>query len=121
MEKMNALYEKVAGDSELLEKFEAIMRDAEKAGEAATGEKLLSFAKDAGFEVTWDEVKAFFQELVEKSKEEMSEVELDMVAGGKSWGGKITIIASVFTFGLSCAGLALTSAGVKVDCGKFYE
>ena len=126
MGKMKELYEKVANDSALQAKFNAIINDAEKAGEAVTGEKLMAFAKDAGFEVTLDEMKEFFKELAEKSKDELSEVELDMVAGGKSVGGIFTVIGSVVTLGGSCAGIALASNDTRKytghdDCSNVYN
>ena len=39
MEKMKELYEKVAKDAALQAKLNAILKDAEQAGEAATGGK----------------------------------------------------------------------------------
>ncbi len=84
MSVMKELYDKVAADLTLQEKFLEIMDGAEDAAGDATGQKLVGFAKDAGFDVTLDEVKAFFQEMMAESKEgALSEAELDMVAGGK--------------------------------------
>lgn len=103
MDKMKELYEKVAKDSTLQENFAEIMSDAEKAGEATTGEKLKAFAKDAGFEISLDEMRAFFKELVETDKGQLSDFELDMVAGGKSENGRGNVIGSVVTLGISCA------------------
>ena len=54
MTKMKELYEKVANDSALQTKFYEIQGNAEKVGEKATGEKLISFAKDAGYDITLD-------------------------------------------------------------------
>ena len=113
MEKMKELYEKVAGDSKLQAKFNAILSEAEKAGEAGTGEKLTAFAKEIGYDVTLEEMQAFFKELAEKGKGQLSEAELDMVAGGKSIGGIFTIIGSVVTIGASCAGIAMASADIE--------
>jgi predicted ribosomally synthesized peptide with nif11-like leader len=80
MSKMKELYEKVAADSTLQDKFAAIMGGAEEAGKEATEEKLTAFARDAGYDVTLDEMRQFFKELEEA---ELSEADLDMVAGGK--------------------------------------
>ena len=99
MSKMKELYEKVAKDSALQAKFNAIMSDAEKTGEAATGEKLKAFAKEAGFEISLDEMKAFFKELTEKEKGELSDTELDMVAGGKDGGD---VANSIWSVGIGC-------------------
>jgi predicted ribosomally synthesized peptide with nif11-like leader len=103
MEKMKQLYEKVAADSSLQAKFNAILSDAEKAGEAVTGEKLAAFAKEAGFEVSLDEMKTFFKALAEKGEGELSDTELDMVAGGKSLSGIFHVFTSVASGGISCA------------------
>jgi predicted ribosomally synthesized peptide with nif11-like leader len=103
MDKMNQLYEKVAADSVLQAKFNAILSDAEKAGEAVTGEKLAAFAKEAGFVVTPEEMQAFFKKLSEKKEGELSDVELDMVAGGKSLSGIFHLFTSAATVGVSCA------------------
>lgn len=83
MEKMKELYQKVANDSELQAKFAEIMKDAEKAGVEAAKEKLTAFAKEAGFEVSIDDMKEFFAALSLKKEGTLSDVELDMVAGGK--------------------------------------
>lgn len=98
MSKMKELYEKVAADSTLQAKFAAIMKGAEEAGEEATNAKLEAFAKDAGAEVTLDEMRQFFKELAEPNKGELSDVELDMVAGGK--GEKVVISIAFFATGM---------------------
>ena len=65
MSKMKELYEKVAADSTLQDKFFAIIKAAEEAWEEATNAKLTAFAKNAGFDVTLDEMRQFFKELAE--------------------------------------------------------
>ena len=60
---MKELYEKVAADSTLQTKFFDIVKNAEQKGEEATSEKLIDFAKEAGYNITLDEIKAFFKEL----------------------------------------------------------
>ena len=79
MYKIKELYQKVAADNVLLEKFQAILKDAEAAGKKATEEKLIAFAKEAGYDVTIEEVQAFSAQ----SKGELNDDELDVVAGGK--------------------------------------
>lgn len=111
MEKMKQLYEKVAADSTLQEKFSKIMSEAETAGETATGEKLTAFAKEAGFDVTIEEVQDFFSKLSESEKGELSESELDMVAGGKSAMGFVNITFSVASLGVACAAGSITRTG----------
>jgi predicted ribosomally synthesized peptide with nif11-like leader len=82
MSKMKELYEKVAKDSALQAKFAEIMKEAAEAGEA-TKEKLIAFAKEAGYEVSFDEAQEFFKALSEKKEGDLSDADLDMVAGGK--------------------------------------
>lgn len=102
MEMMRELYEKVVSNGALQAKFNEILSDAENAGEAATGEKLVAFAKEAGYEVSLDEMRAFFKELTEKGSGELSNTELDMVAGGKSLTGIFHVFTSAASAGLSC-------------------
>jgi len=83
MSQMKELYGKVAGDSTLQAKFIEIMKGAEEAGEFATGEKLVAFAKETGHDVTLEEIQEYFKNLFEKKGETLSEEELDSVAGGK--------------------------------------
>lgn len=84
MSKMKELYDKVAADLTLQEKFLEIMGGAEDVAGDVTGQKLVDFAKDAGYDVTRDEMKDFFQDAMAESKEGvLSEADLDMVAGGK--------------------------------------
>lgn len=125
---MKKLYEKVAKDSALQAKFNAIVGDAEKAGEAATSEKLTAFAKEAGSEVSFDEMKAFFKELVEKEKGELSDSELDMVAGGKSLSGIFHVFTSVASVGVSCAvnsaseeTKSRSTDGILPDCKDYFS
>lgn len=107
MTRMKELYEKVANDSALQAKFYEIIKNADKAGEKETVEKLISFAKDAGYDVTLDEVKDFFSKLAEQAQGGLSETELDMVAGGKSDNGVAGIIVSICTLGTACAAVSL--------------
>ncbi len=95
---MKELYEKVAGDSALQAKFAEIMKEAEKDGEAVTKEKLVAFAKEAGYEVSFDEAQEFFKALSEKKEGALSDAELDSVAGGKLGDGSMT--NSVFLGGI---------------------
>ena len=106
MTQMKTLYEKVAADPSLQEKFNGILQDAEKAGEAETQNRLLSFAKEAGYEIGMDEMLEFFQNLAQAREGELSDLELDMVAGGKSTAETgYTIALSISTIGLGCSAL----------------
>lgn len=120
---MKELYEKVAGDSGLQEKFAGIMKDAEKAGEEAVKEKLTAFAKEAGYEVSFEEMQEFFRALSEKKEGELSDAELDSVAGGKSPTGVDNIGHSIFTLGTTCAfGSLYHLIGYGPEaCGKLFE
>jgi predicted ribosomally synthesized peptide with nif11-like leader len=121
MDKMKELYEKVAKDSALQAKFADIMKVAEEAGLESTKKKLAAFAKDAGFDVTLEEVQAFFKELSQKTEGELSDTELDMVAGGKSRSGKLATAISIVSAGVGCVILsadALTYAG---SCNKIFD
>jgi predicted ribosomally synthesized peptide with nif11-like leader len=107
MNKMKELYEKVAKDNALQAKFNAILSEAEKAGEEVTKQKLLAFAKEAGYEVSLDEMKDFFKGLTEANGE-LSDSELDQVAGGKTG---IGIALSIASLGIGCATI---SAAVQI-------
>ncbi|MDD3169012.1 MAG: Nif11 family protein [Eubacteriales bacterium] len=102
MDKMKQLYEKVAADSTLQAKFSQIMKEAEKAGQKETEAKLTAFAKEAGYAISLDEMRVYFQELAEQDKGLLSDAELDMVAGGKSFNGIGNTIGSVITLGITC-------------------
>ena len=106
MSQMKELYEKVAKDAGLQAKFAQITQEAEEAGKEATGEKLLAFAKEAGYEISLDEMSAFFQELAKENTGELSNLELDMVAGGKGEGAAILVGISILTFGIGCLAIS---------------
>jgi hypothetical protein len=84
------------------------MKDAEAAGKETTEAKLTAFAKEAGYDVALEELQTFFKELEENKKGELSDSELDMVAGGKSQGWYVTSIA---TLGIGCAIGSIMSMG----------
>jgi len=98
MLQMQELYEKVSKDEALQEKFARIMNAGKSNEETAKG--LIDFAKDAGFDIIMEEIQAFFKELSEKKEGEISEAELDSVAGGKGGGSvyisKSTLICPAF-------------------------
>ena len=115
MEKMKKLYEKVAKDSTLRTKFEEIMKNAVDAGPEKTGEELTAFAKGAGYEVSIEEIRDFFQSLTEQKESDLSDAELDAVAGGKTKEGSFVVFGSVVTYGVTCA---LMSAGAQLEDNK---
>ena len=109
MNQMNALYKKVAADNALQEKLVSAMKDASE-------EKLLAFAKEVGFDVTFADVKAF---AAQAKSGELSESELDMVAGGK--GDPFKIADSVLSLGISCAIDSAIYAIKRHDCGEYFN
>jgi hypothetical protein len=117
MGKMDELYQKVAGDPELQKKFFGILDETENLSAADSGAKLTAFAKDAGFEVGIGEAQVFFKNLVEGDKDQMSEAELDMVAGGKGggidWG---LIAAGTIMAGSIAGGVAGGGPAAGVGC-----
>ena len=84
MSKMNVLYERVSKDGVLQAKFNAILNNSVQEGEEATNLALLAFAKEAGFDISIEEMQEFFQNLSQPKEGELSDLELDMVAGGKN-------------------------------------
>lgn len=82
MSKIEEFFRKVVADITLQAKFLEITANAEKAGEDATNRKLSEFAKDVGYDITFEEMKEFFREMAEKEDGTLSDSELDTVAGG---------------------------------------
>ena len=107
MNQIQALYQKIAVDAELRQKLGKILSPAETESKEVTEKKLEAFAAEAGFAVTMNDLKAF---LGEAKKTELSESELDAVAGGKNPYGDVVIIESILTLGLACAMASLEHA-----------
>jgi predicted ribosomally synthesized peptide with nif11-like leader len=97
MKPMQELYDIVATDAKLQGQFYRILNEAKGESKEKTGEKLLHFAKDAGYEVSLEEIADFFKTLSEKTEEELSDAELDMVAGGKGQGVGKVIYGAVYS------------------------
>lgn len=116
MPKMQELFEKVSGDGALQEKFVQIMKDAEAAGKEETEAKLTAFAKEAGYGVNVEEMKDFFKGLAETHQNELSNAELDMVAGGKNLA---TISLSIFTLGIGCAVVSADAKKYNMSCDEY--
>ena len=125
MTQMKELYEKVAKDSALQAKFNEILENTQETEQSATGEKLVAFAKSVGYDITMEEMTIFFKELAEKSKDELSEVELDMVAGGKK--GDLrgdALLVSIGGWGVACGLVSILGeyASHGGHCNdQFYE
>jgi hypothetical protein len=60
-------------------------------------------------------MQTFFKGLAENDKKDLSDAELDMVAGGKSQGW---YFASIATLGLSCAIASIVGSTKNVSCDK---
>lgn len=118
MSQMKELYEKVSNDIDLQKKFGEILADGEKAGLEATEEKLIAFAQEVGFSVNLDEMRQFFKELESKNNGELSDMELDQVAGGKSTMGTVGVALTVISLGVLCA---LESVLRRANCGSLFE
>ena len=111
MSKIEELYAKVATDSTLQRKFAEIMSEAEATGKAKAEEALVAFAKEAGYEIPFEEARQFMENLVAKKKNgELTDTELDLVAGGKSDKGVMAIFASVISAGIGCGILSIVGA-----------
>jgi hypothetical protein len=87
MSKTKELFEKVAKDSVLQAKFGKVIENAKREGEAVTSDKLIDFARDAGYEITFEEMKEYFKEMADQNDELLSESEIDMVSGGSETTG----------------------------------
>ena len=94
MKTLNELYTEVAASDELKSEFLALK----------TPEDLVNFAKKNGCDATLDEIKAFFEEK-QKAAGELSEAELEQVAGGKGTAAGIAMdaILSIVSVGVWCA------------------
>jgi len=114
MNNMKDLYEKVAGDIDLQNKFSEIMKNNDKGKLEETRKNLQDFAKEAGYTGTFEEVEKFFSDLLEQQKGELSESELDVVAGGKN---SDIIKHSITSLGSYCAALSAATAIKGDDCG----
>lgn len=119
MSKMKELYEKVSKDGALQSKFNAILNDMKQVGEQATNQALLAFAKEEGFDVSLEEMQEFFQSLSKPKEGELSELELDMVAGGKSTEEKVLSFA---TLNIGCNILnSIRDSQSGKDCTTFGD
>ena len=119
MDKIKELYEKVAASSELQAKLKDILTKANEKSEQDLNRVLLNFAAEAGYEITEKEVAEYIAQHAEKNQGELSDLELDSVAGGKN-GADIAI--SVMTVGYGCAAI---SVGLEVidgagHCAAYY-
>jgi len=73
-------------------------------------------------------MKDFFKDLAEKEKGELTDTELDMVAGGKSLSGIFHVFTSVASAGVSCVANSAAeetksrySDGLLPDCRDYFS
>lgn len=100
MKTLQELYTEIIGSDELKKAYL----------EAAKGGKIAEFLKAQGCEASVEEIKGF---LKEKANQELSDADLDNVAGGKC--NDVTryeTAASIMSAGIYCAVMAATSAGL---------
>ena len=98
MKTLNELYAEVTASDALKNEFLALK----------TPEDIVAFAKKNGCDATLDDIKAFFEEK-KKAAGELSEAELEQVAGGKS-ASMWEAINSIITVGAACAIATFVSA-----------
>lgn len=120
MDKMKDLYDKVSKESKLQEKLTEIMKRIDMSNADETKNELLAFAKDAGFDVNYEDMQSFFMNMPDQINGELSESELDAVAGGKDGGGG-EIKHSITSLGFYCAVLSIATAAKGKDCGDKFN
>lgn len=106
MSAMQELYKKVAADGSLKAEFAGILEQYFDKPDILK-ERLLDFAKKAGYSVSLDEMQSFFAQLADSQRSELSEAELDAVAGGKSDADYNYIYKSLATLGGYCVGYSI--------------
>ena len=77
-----------------------------------------------GYDITIEEMQAFFSELADNSSTELSAAELDMVAGGKG----LAIFISIIGLGVACGFASLATEieyklkpETHMDCKTTFE
>ena len=103
MKTLQELYKEVIASEELKREFMEAAKD-EKEGK----KKVEEFVKKHGCDATFADVKAFFEE---KNNDELSEDEVEAVAGGKASDGQYAAM-SLFGMGVGCAILGILDAVV---------
>lgn len=101
MDKLDALYQKIAQDNNLQEKLKEIINKCESEGSGAVKSELVNFAQGLGYDVTYEEIRVYFQSMTEEKARELADIELDLVAGGKG-NGRGEFILSIMSLGLYC-------------------
>ena len=120
MSKMQELYDKVAANQGLQNEFTEIMKRAMADNAEEMQKEMLGFAKKQGYDVTLEEMTAFFEGMAAAGNE-LSETELDAVAGGKSSIGEFSVVFSVFSLGVTCAVVSIYAAAERSGCSETFE
>jgi len=118
MRTMKELYLKVAADESLQQKVNKIFEAAGEDADAA-GKKLVEFAKEQGYDLTVKEIGEFFKTMSEGTDGQLSDEELDAVAGGKLDGEKVTV--SIVSQGTGCVQGSVTYQLFKGDCLEYFQ
>ena len=121
MEKYMEFYRAVQADQDMAERLAD--RAAAFAGKDEEGQLdgLLAFAEEEGFSFDREETAAFLRNLIENgpgglSEEELSEAELEAVAGGKQGGCFLGGVSDSFSGGAFCVfiGVSRTEGGQNI-------
>jgi len=102
MKTLNELYTEVTASDALKAEFLALK----------TPEEIVAFAKRNGCDTTLDDIKAFFEEK-QKAAGELSEAELEQVAGGKSVNTAEALVSAMLVGILCIAGVCVSAATGK--------
>ena len=119
MENARRFYEKVSADKGLQQKIgELIKKDPKKIGAV-----IIKTAKENGFEFTEAEMKAYIAEKAKtvKPNQELSDSQLESVAGG---GKTDWVVESIASVGASCAASATfreVAGGCTLDAENHYD
>lgn len=119
-EEIQKFVDLLSGDKEMLAGLVASigphMNDVEKNQEAVLNE-IVSLAKEKGFDISEQDIKAFFESRMEalKNDGELSMEQLETVTGG---GVGKAIGMSVALIGLGCGITSAVTAIMGDDCGK---
>ena len=109
MEKFTELCKKIAGDASLQQQLKALIKESTDAEKDA-------FLKNLGYDIPFSEFKAFIEQ---KKSDELSDADLDLVAGGTpyAWG----ILWSILTLGIECAVISIYLAATNDKCDEYYN
>ena len=110
---MQEIYDKVMASDELKKSFVEAAKDKDK---------LSAWLKEQGCTNTIEEVGEFLKAQQNKSGE-LSDDELESVAGGEATSGSVTsdVMLSVFTAGIGCAAVAIVTEHLAGDSKVCFD